>query len=54
MSNHNQNYRSTYHFMFNMLYHALNIQRDFLQPGFHAVYYIGAMLRLVQIETCFF
>ena len=31
-----------------------HIQRDFLKPGFHAVFYIGTMPRLVQIETGFF
>ena len=29
------------------------IQREFSKTRFHAVCYIGTMLRLVQIETCF-
>ena len=29
-------------------------RENFLKPGFHAVCYIDTMLRLAQIETCFF
>ena len=29
-------------------------RENFSNPGFHAVCYIGTMLRFVQIETCFF